>query len=777
MMRSIVLGCFSNLLLLGAVGARQTTLIDDFQTAGFWSATSPAPKPSQGSLGLIFDCPMSRSGDRLHWDRKGRFDFSKLSSFSLSFTCPDPTAIRLVALYCKSGDGWYVMNAPIQRAGMNTLLFTKGRASREGKPAGWNQVSQIRLALWKGASRDTRFTAKTFKGYTDRVYLVHATSSTRNAADRSTARQASERVDYWLNDAGITHAWISDDEVVAGLLQAPGTAILPFNPRPETGERRALGTFVKRGGQLIVCYGDDAGLAQLMQVRIGRYQSSKEFGRWNQQVFSADGFPSVVYDHAWHIIPVTPANSEGRVIAEWQHANGRHHGIPACVETPAGYWFSNILRAGDKSGKVHMLTTMIARKNPDVPGIHAAWIQNRAAARIIHPGRATNPNAVTSLLKHCSALNDQGIKQLQGGESIEALKTFRILERRQINALALAQEPAQAEWRAVWDHNGTGLYAGGWEETCRELKAHGITAVLANMMWSSKAHYPSKWLPASQTLEKFGDQVAQCTEAARRHGLEVHVWKVCWQIRPDSAFYKRCLKAGRLQTRADGRPLPWLSPSHPENIRFEINALKEVANTYDIDGIHLDYIRYKDRDGDYSSAARKAFERYLGIKVANWPADACPGGKRAGQFEQFRAREISRFVSQVHREIKAIKPQLKISAAVFGSYPDCISSRGQDWAAWLREGTVDFVTPMNYTVNPYQFEGWVRNQLQLPQARGRIFPGIGLVANESELGPDQLFEQIEVTRRLGAPGYALFKLDTPFVKRILPLMRVGMNRQ
>ena len=66
---------------------------------------------------------------------------------------------------------------------------------------------------------------------------------------------------------------------------------------------------------------------------------------------------------------------------------------------------------------------------------------------------------------------------------------------------------------------------------------------------------------------------------------------------------------------------------------------------------------------------------------------------------------------------------------------------------------------------------------QLPQARGRIFPGIGLVANESELGPDQLFEQIEVTRRLGAPGYALFKLDTPFVKRILPLMRVGMNRQ
>ncbi|MFT5122263.1 MAG: uncharacterized lipoprotein YddW (UPF0748 family) [Kiritimatiellia bacterium] len=775
MIRGLLFLSISHLFLTTA-GARQATLIDDFKTAGNWIPSASAAKPAASASGLALPCPMSRVSDRLVWDRKGSFDFSAQTSFSLSFTCPDPQAIRLVALYFKSGDGWYVMNAPIERAGMNTLLFTKGRASTEGKPAGWHQITQIRLALWKGASTDTTFTARNFKGYTDRIFVIHGTRSTRTSSDRAVSRQASERIDYWLNDAGITHAWISDDEAGAGKLRAPGTAILPFNPRPDSAERKALGAFVKRGGQLIVCYGDDHGLAQLMQVTVGHYQSSSEFGRFNQQAFTSAGFPAILYDHAWDIIPITPANTSGRIISTWQRATGEAHSIPACVETPAGYWLSNILRAGDKSGKIRMLTTMIARKNPEVISMHATWLQNRAAGRAIHPRLASNPASVTELLKQCMSLNQQGITHLQSGANVDALNTYRMLDTQQISALSMAQRPKPGEWRAVWDHNGTGLYAGGWEATCQALKANGVTAILPNMMWSSKAHYPSKFLPPSKTLQQFGDQVAQCTEAARRHGLEVHLWKVCWKVAPGSTFYKSCLKAGRLQMRADGSPLPWLSPSHPHNIRYELDALMEVARTYPLDGLHLDYIRYNDRDGDYSAVARKAFEGYLGVKVANWPADATPGGKRAAQFEQFRAREISRFVGQVYRELKAIKPQMKLSAAVFGSYPDCVKSRGQDWAAWLREGTIDFVTPMNYTVNAYQFEGWLSDQLKLPNAKGKIFPGIGLVANESELAPDQLFQQIEVARRLGAPGYALFKLDAPFVKHVLPLMKAGINR-
>ena len=46
------------------------------------------------------------------------------------------------------------------------------------------------------------------------------------------------------------------------------------------------------------------------------------------------------------------------------------------------------------------------------------------------------------------------------------------------------------------------------------------------MLWGGSAHYASDLLPRSETFEKYGDQLEQCCAAAKKHGLEVHVWKV-----------------------------------------------------------------------------------------------------------------------------------------------------------------------------------------------------------------------------------------------------------
>jgi uncharacterized lipoprotein YddW (UPF0748 family) len=122
--------------------------------------------------------------------------------------------------------------------------------------------------------------------------------------------------------------------------------------------------------------------------------------------------------------------------------------------------------------------------------------------------------------------------------------------------------------------------------------------------------------------------------------------------------------------------------------------------------------------------------------------------------------------------VKDINPKLKVSAAVFGRYPACVDSVAQDWGRWIREGTVDFVTPMNYTQNARQFEGWLDDQIAIEESPDRIMPGIGAISTECELTPDEIIHQISAVRRRKMPGYMIFKLDQVLVDRSLPYLRL-----
>ena len=86
------------------------------------------------------------------------------------------------------------------------------------------------------------------------------------------------------------------------------------------------------------------------------------------------------------------------------------------------------------------------------------------------------------------------------------------------------------EFRAVWNHSGTGAFPGDWERSAKLLEENGFNAVLPNMLWGGSAHYASDILPRSETFKKYGDQIEQCCTAAKKHGLEVHVWKVCFNL-------------------------------------------------------------------------------------------------------------------------------------------------------------------------------------------------------------------------------------------------------
>jgi uncharacterized lipoprotein YddW (UPF0748 family) len=308
------------------------------------------------------------------------------------------------------------------------------------------------------------------------------------------------------------------------------------------------------------------------------------------------------------------------------------------------------------------------------------------------------------------------------------------------------------------------------------MAEHGMTAILPNMLWAGLAHYPSDVLPRSTSFRRHGDQVAQCLSAARQYGLQMHVWMVCWNLQgAPEEFVQRMQREGRVQVDRKGKPKPWLNPAHPANQTLALNALREVVERYKVDGVHLDYIRYPGSEVCYAPATRKAFEAWLGRKATGWPGAVDKGGSLRSAYERFRADQITLFVRAVHKQVRPVRPGLKVSAAVFRNYPDCIRSVGQDWGKWLQEGYVDFVAPMNYTTDARAFTSWTRQQLALPQARGRVYPGLGISANESEQSADQVIGQIAAARDLGAPGFVLFDMSQTLRDEILPVLSLGMT--
>jgi uncharacterized lipoprotein YddW (UPF0748 family) len=125
------------------------------------------------------------------------------------------------------------------------------------------------------------------------------------------------------------------------------------------------------------------------------------------------------------------------------------------------------------------------------------------------------------------------------------------------------------------------------------------------------------------------------------------------------------------------------------------------------------------------------------------------------QYAQFQRRQVNLLVERIYREVKQLRPELKISAAVFANETDAAKSRFQDWKTWLRQGWLDAVCPMAYTPDTDLFEQQITKALSLAGDR-EVWSGIG--AYRQAVGDAR--EKIELSRRLGAQGFILFSYNS-----------------
>ena len=287
------------------------------------------------------------------------------------------------------------------------------------------------------------------------------------------------------------------------------------------------------------------------------------------------------------------------------------------------------------------------------------------------------------------------------------------------------------EIHAVWDHTGRGLYPGDWPKTMRVLKQANVTDLYLNVGGVDFAHYASAFLPKSQACRSYGDQLLACLRAAQGTGVRVHAWFICFNAtRQNQDLLEKFRQAGWRLKDGQGNLTTYLDPSNVRVRAWVLGAIDELAR-YPVAGVHLDFVRWGD-------AAVK-------------PTNAAP--------------VVTQFVAEARRHVK--RPKL-LTTAVYGKYPNCISTVGQDWPQWLKFDIVDYVAPMDYTSSTVKFKELLAQQMSLSTYARRTVVGIGVTANESKLNAQQVREQIALARQCGFAGQALFKLDDRLALTILP---------
>ena len=730
--------------------------------------------------------------ERASWDRQMRLDLTMCKGVQFLFYCPDASPVSHFSFYFRSGQGWYAggFDAPAP-TGWSAIRIDKGTIRTEGQPSGWGEVDAIRISAWRGQDRDTEFYITALGLYRANAKIVIARGDSDPAEARAAAQYADIAADF-LHRAGLPYIVASERDIRADRLKAAKLVILPYNPKMPDEAAKALASFLRSGGKLIACYTLPDLLEEIVGIRKGPHVRQKRAGWFASIRPSGLGFeemPQTTQQASWNIQQALPIEGRSRIAALWHDNEGQSTDQPALLVSDNCIFLTHVLLADDPGNKLQLLLSMVGSLSPQL-WRDAAQSSTEQIARLgpyddfdsaergirqLASGGEGALSALAQAREHRSRAADL-VSQSKFSQAIFASQEAR---RSMIDAYCLAQKPLPGEHRAFWCHSAFGVSGMTWDQAIKALAENGFTAVLPNMLWAGAAFYDSDVLPRSKTAAEKGDQIELCLAACKKYGIECHVWKVNYNMgwATDEEFMADMKAQGRTQVNYDLSPNDrWLCPSHPANQTLEIESMLELARKYDVDGLHFDYIRYPDADGCFCNGCRQRFEEAIGSAVSNWPGDVRNNDGIRDKWLDFRRRQITSVVAAVAEKARRIRTDIKISAAVFRSWPSDRDSIGQDWKLWCDRGYLDFVCPMDYTASSGAFERMVGQQL--PWA-GKVpcYPGIGLSVWPDETDICKLIEQINIARRLNTGGFTIFNYGPDQAAKVLPLLGKGVTRK
>ena len=196
----------------------------------------------------------------------------------------------------------------------------------------------------------------------------------------------------------------------------------------------------------------------------------------------------------------------------------------------------------------------------------------------------------------------------------------------------------------------------------------------------------------------------------------------------------------------------WLNSLDAEVQDFLLGLMLEVAQNYPVNGVQGDDRIALPVEGGYDEKTVKRYRAECGRE----PPSQC----RERHWLHWRADIITEFVARLHRELKAINPDLLLSMSP-SPYEWGLVEYLQDSQAWVDKKLVDLLHPQFYRrdFNAYKqlVDRLIGEQLSSEQLRC-VSPGI-LLSNRGSnysVNPELLLQVIAYNRSRGIQGEVLF---------------------
>jgi uncharacterized lipoprotein YddW (UPF0748 family) len=297
--------------------------------------------------------------------------------------------------------------------------------------------------------------------------------------------------------------------------------------------------------------------------------------------------------------------------------------------------------------------------------------------------------------------------------------------------------PIAREFRAAWVSpteggdwpSRPGLSVADQKSELREMleraQEDGLNAVLLHVRTAADALYPSKRVPWSRyLLGRDGsardlngyDPLELAIDESHARGLQLHVWFNPFRAMPPDDIGRPI--AGHV-TRTHPEWIvhygksTWIDPGIPAARRAVLDAMLEVVDRYDIDGVHIDDYFYPYLEQATVTHVvrhgkkRRRITRHVTLRFnddRSWKRYGRAGGwsDRAA----WRRANIDDFVKTLYHEVKARKKWVLVGISPFGiwrpGHPDGITGLDSyteifaDSRRWLREGWLDYLAPQLY---------------------------------------------------------------------------------
>jgi uncharacterized lipoprotein YddW (UPF0748 family) len=277
------------------------------------------------------------------------------------------------------------------------------------------------------------------------------------------------------------------------------------------------------------------------------------------------------------------------------------------------------------------------------------------------------------------------------------------------------------------------------DDLMADATTRGIHDVVAQVRGRGDAYYRSSLEPRAEALEhdEF-DPLAHLVRAGAAVGVRVHAWANVFFVwsSPQGALPRS--KAHLVHRHPDWllRPggVKYLDPvggsdwegiyTDPASVAAREHTLAvfaDITKRYRVEGFHYDYVRYPQ------------------VSYASSPDDHAA---------------VTALVREGALRLRAARPGVVISAAVFPD-PDVARDRVlQRWPEWARAGWIDLLCPMAYRRDTAEV-GRLVSKARAAAPRTRMWGGLMAYAGERTL----LRDQVRAAREAGCEGAILFAYD------------------